>query len=80
MSIPLYHQAARDGFLELLKETTKRDTNSKDEDGMTPTLWAAFEGNVEVFLYFYDLRSEYRSTRKYKIEVEIDVSRTILNF
>ena len=44
MSIPLYHQAARDGFLELLKETTKRDTNCKDEDGMTPTLWAAFEG------------------------------------
>ena len=48
MSIPLYHQAARDGFLELLKETTKKDTNAKDEDGMTPTLWAAFEGNVEV--------------------------------
>ena len=48
MSIPIYHQAARDGFLELLKETTKRDTNSRDEDGMTPTLWAAFEGNVEV--------------------------------
>ena len=53
MSIPLYHQAARDGFLELLKETTKRDTNSKDEDGMTPTLWAAFEGNVEVLSCFY---------------------------
>lgn len=49
MSIPIYHQAARDGFLELLKETTKRDTNTKDEDGMTPTLWAAFEGNVEVY-------------------------------
>ena len=47
MSIPIYHQAARDGFLELLKETTKKDTNWKDEDGMTPTLWAAFEGNVE---------------------------------
>ena len=62
MSIPLYHQAARDGFLELLKETTKRDTNSKDEDGMTPTLWAAFEGNVEVFLCFYELRSGNRST------------------
>ena len=80
MSIPLYHQAARDGFLELLKETTKRDTNSKDEDGMTPTLWAAFEGNVEVFLCFYELRSGNRSTRTYKIEVEIDVSRTIINF
>ena len=52
MSIPIYHQAARDGFLELLKETTKRDTNFKDEDGMTPTLWAAFEGNVEVSVIF----------------------------
>jgi ankyrin repeat protein len=52
MSIPIYHQAARDGFLELLKETTRKDTNFKDEDGMTPTLWAAFEGNVEVSLIF----------------------------
>ena len=48
MAIQIYHQAARDGFLELLRETTRIDTNSRDEDGMTPTLWAAFEGNVEV--------------------------------
>lgn len=43
----LYHRAARDGYLEALKEATKRDLNSRDEDGMTPTLWAAFEGNLD---------------------------------
>ena len=42
-----YHRAARDGYLEVLKETTKKDCNSRDEDGMTPTLWAAFEGNLD---------------------------------
>ncbi|CAH0774182.1 unnamed protein product [Bemisia tabaci] len=42
-----YHKAAQDGNLDVLRETTKRDCNAKDEDGMTPTLWAAFEGNLE---------------------------------
>jgi len=42
-----FHKAAQDGYLELLKEATRRDCNSKDEDGMTPTLWAAFEGNLD---------------------------------
>ena len=42
-----YHRAARDGYLEVLREATKKDCNSRDEDGMTPTLWAAFEGNQE---------------------------------
>ena len=41
------HRAARDGYLEALKEATRKDCNAKDEDGMTPTLWAAFEGNLE---------------------------------
>jgi Usher syndrome type-1G protein len=45
-----YHRAARDGYLEALKETTKKDCNSRDEDGMTPTLWAAFEGNLVTVL------------------------------
>uniref|UniRef100_A0A8B9SWE5 USH1 protein network component sans n=1 Tax=Anas platyrhynchos TaxID=8839 RepID=A0A8B9SWE5_ANAPL len=31
-----YHRAARDGYLDLLKE-----------DGMTPTLWAAYHGNLD---------------------------------
>ncbi|KAF4521183.1 hypothetical protein B566_EDAN010645 [Ephemera danica] len=39
--------AARDGLLDILKEATRRDCNGKDEDGMTPTLWAAFEGNLD---------------------------------
>ena len=41
------YRAARDGYLEALKEATRKDCNAKDEDGMTPTLWAAFEGNLE---------------------------------
>ncbi|KAK6624327.1 hypothetical protein RUM44_011186 [Polyplax serrata] len=45
-SLP-HEMAARDGILEVLKQTTKRDCNDKDEDGMTPTAWAAFEGNLE---------------------------------
>ncbi|RZF35659.1 hypothetical protein LSTR_LSTR013070 [Laodelphax striatellus] len=42
-----FHKAAQDGMLEILREATKRDCNAKDEDGMTPTLWAAFEGNLD---------------------------------
>uniref|UniRef100_A0A4W4F7F3 SAM domain-containing protein n=1 Tax=Electrophorus electricus TaxID=8005 RepID=A0A4W4F7F3_ELEEL len=42
-----YHRAARDGFLDLLKKATRKDLNSPDEDGMTPTLWAAYHGNLD---------------------------------
>ncbi|XP_043833632.1 ankyrin repeat and SAM domain-containing protein 4B [Dromiciops gliroides] len=42
-----YHQATTDGYLEILKEATKRDLNLSDEDGMTPTLLAAYHGNLE---------------------------------
>ncbi|XP_053850750.1 pre-mRNA splicing regulator USH1G [Vidua macroura] len=42
-----YHRAARDGYLDLLKEATKKDLNAPDEDGMTPTLWAAYHGNLD---------------------------------
>ncbi|XP_010895704.1 ankyrin repeat and SAM domain-containing protein 4B [Esox lucius] len=42
-----YHKAAIDGYLDLLKEATRKDLNTPDEDGMTPTLWAAFHGHVE---------------------------------
>ncbi|XP_061556845.1 ankyrin repeat and SAM domain-containing protein 4B [Phycodurus eques] len=42
-----YHKAAVDGYLELLKEATRKDLNSPDEDGMTPTLLAAFHGHVD---------------------------------
>lgn len=40
-------RAAKDGLLEILKEATRKDCNQKDEDGMTPTLWAAHEGNLD---------------------------------
>ncbi|XP_078719115.1 pre-mRNA splicing regulator USH1G [Lampetra fluviatilis] len=42
-----YHKAARDGYLDLLREATKKDLNAPDEDGMTPTLWAAYHGNLD---------------------------------
>lgn len=42
-----FHQAARDGYLDLLRSATKRDLNGQDEDGMTATLWAAYSGNLD---------------------------------
>ncbi|TDH02876.1 hypothetical protein EPR50_G00157310 [Perca flavescens] len=42
-----YHKAAIDGYLDLLKEATRKDLNTADEDGMTPTLLAAFHGHVD---------------------------------
>ncbi|KAJ7428129.1 Ankyrin repeat and SAM domain-containing protein 4B [Willisornis vidua] len=42
-----YHKAAADGNVELLKEATKKDLNTSDEDGMTPTLLAAYHGYLE---------------------------------
>ncbi|KAK9500378.1 hypothetical protein O3M35_001656 [Rhynocoris fuscipes] len=47
MSQTRYHRAAQDGLIDILKEATKRDCNVKDEDGMTPTLWAAHNGQLE---------------------------------
>ncbi|KAH1026213.1 hypothetical protein HUJ05_010763 [Dendroctonus ponderosae] len=41
-------RAAKDGVFEILKEATSRDCNGRDEQGMTPTLYAAFYGNLEV--------------------------------
>ncbi|NXR01820.1 ANS4B protein, partial [Sagittarius serpentarius] len=42
-----YHKAAADGNLDLLKEATRKDLNTADEDGMTPTLLAAYHGYLE---------------------------------
>ncbi|XP_008301657.1 ankyrin repeat and SAM domain-containing protein 4B [Stegastes partitus] len=42
-----YHKAAIDGYLDLLKEATRKDLNTADEDGMTPTLLAAFHGHID---------------------------------
>lgn len=43
----IWLRAARDGLLEVLKEATKKEINTKDVDGMTPVLWAAFEGRLD---------------------------------
>ncbi|KAG8433115.1 hypothetical protein GDO86_017414 [Hymenochirus boettgeri] len=43
-----YHQAAIDGYPDILKEATKKDVNTTDRDGMTPTILAAFHGHLEV--------------------------------
>ncbi|NXD85116.1 ANS4B protein, partial [Halcyon senegalensis] len=42
-----YHKAAADGNLDLLKEATRKDLNTSDEDGMTPTLLASYHGYLE---------------------------------
>ncbi|NXY06916.1 ANS4B protein, partial [Pteruthius melanotis] len=42
-----YHKAAADGNVGLLKEATRKDLNTSDEDGMTPTLLAAYHGYLE---------------------------------
>ncbi|XP_055537422.1 pre-mRNA splicing regulator USH1G [Wyeomyia smithii] len=47
MSSDRIHRAAKDGLLDVLKEATRSEANSKDVDGMTPVLWAAFEGRLE---------------------------------
>uniref|UniRef100_T1JIG7 SAM domain-containing protein n=1 Tax=Strigamia maritima TaxID=126957 RepID=T1JIG7_STRMM len=38
---------SKDGLLDVLSEATRRNCNAEDDDGLTPTLWAAFEGNLE---------------------------------
>ena len=42
-----FHSAARDGYLDLLKDSTRKDCNAPDEDGMTPCHLAAFAGNLD---------------------------------
>ncbi|XP_076817132.1 ankyrin repeat and SAM domain-containing protein 4B-like [Clavelina lepadiformis] len=41
------HRAAKDGRLDILKQAFKTQLNEKDDSGMTPTLWAAYHGNLE---------------------------------
>lgn len=42
-----FHEAAKEGYLDPLREATKRDCNKADETGMTPTLWAASNGHID---------------------------------
>lgn len=46
MSDGTFHRAARDGYLDPLRRATRKDLNTTDEDGMTPTMWAASYGNL----------------------------------
>lgn len=39
--------AARDGRLDILREASRREMNARDASGMSPTLWAAYEGRLE---------------------------------
>lgn len=41
-------KAAADGHLDLLRHTTRRDCNDQDEDGFSPTLWAAYAGKFRL--------------------------------
>uniref|UniRef100_A0A182QTZ5 SAM domain-containing protein n=1 Tax=Anopheles farauti TaxID=69004 RepID=A0A182QTZ5_9DIPT len=47
MSSDRVHRAAKDGLLDVLREATRSEANAKDVDGMTPVLWAAFEGHFD---------------------------------
>lgn len=38
--------AARDGYIELLREANRKECNAQDENGMTATHWAAYAGNL----------------------------------
>lgn len=43
-----FSRAAKDGVTDILKECTRKDCNARDdENGMTPVLWASFEGQLE---------------------------------
>lgn len=43
-----FHRAARDGLVDVILEASSKDANQKDELGMSPTLWAAFNGQTHV--------------------------------
>ncbi|XP_001361594.2 Usher syndrome type-1G protein homolog [Drosophila pseudoobscura] len=47
MSSDRFHKAAKDGLLDVLSVATRKDTNAKDSDSMTPVMWAAFEGRLD---------------------------------
>ena len=42
-----FHRAARDGYLDLLREANRKEVNEGDEDGNTPTHFAAAHGNLD---------------------------------
>ena len=42
-----YHRAARDGYLDILRDGNRKEMNTPDEDGCTPTMLAAQHGNLD---------------------------------
>ncbi|XP_041363902.1 Usher syndrome type-1G protein homolog [Gigantopelta aegis] len=40
-------EAAKDGYVDLLREAQRKELNTPDEDGRTATHWAAHNGNLE---------------------------------
>ncbi|PAA83746.1 hypothetical protein BOX15_Mlig022693g2 [Macrostomum lignano] len=42
-----FHQAAKDNYLDLLREATRSECDAVDDNGMTPVMWAAFYGHLE---------------------------------
>ncbi|EDO35466.1 predicted protein [Nematostella vectensis] len=58
--VDLYFKAARDGNLNILKNATKRDTNRRDEDYMTPVHYAASCGNVEALRLLSGQNDDYK--------------------
>ncbi|KAH9502007.1 Usher syndrome type-1G protein [Dermatophagoides farinae] len=39
-------QAVRDGYLDILRNATRKECNHQDDDGMTATHWAAYSGQL----------------------------------
>ncbi|KAH9414471.1 Usher syndrome type-1G protein [Dermatophagoides pteronyssinus] len=39
-------QAVRDGYLEILRNATRKECNHPDDDGMTATHWASYSGHL----------------------------------
>ena len=42
-----FGRAARENDLPIVQKCTRKDTNKRNEDGMTPVHWAAAYGNLE---------------------------------
>lgn len=41
-------QAARDGYLDLVRTANRKELNAQDEEGMSATHWAAHAGHLDV--------------------------------
>ena len=46
----IYHYAAKIANIDALRKATEKDLNKRDEDGRTPTHWAAFKGNINALI------------------------------